>query len=153
MREVTNRRRLGLDLTPLRTSRDYRLVFTGGSISGFGSFITYVTIPFQVAAITHDPLLVGLLGVCELVPLLVMAFVGGALADYLDRRLLVRGGEFALTALTAVLLVNAFAGTPHVGLLYAVAALTACVDGVQRPALDAMLPRLVAPAELPATMA
>ena len=40
--------------------------------------------------------MVGLLGVCELVPLLVMAFVGGALADYLDRRLLVRGGEFAL---------------------------------------------------------
>jgi urocanate hydratase len=31
------RRRLGLDLTPLRTSRDYRLVFLGGSVSGFGS--------------------------------------------------------------------------------------------------------------------
>ena len=37
------RRRLGLDLTPLRTSRDYRLVFAGGAVSGFGSFITYVT--------------------------------------------------------------------------------------------------------------
>ncbi len=144
---------LGLDLTPLRTSRDYRLVFVGGSVSGFGSFITYVTIPFQVAAITNDPLMVGLLGVCELVPLLVMAFVGGALADYLDRRLLVRGGEFALTALTAVLLVNALSDKPHLWLLYVVAALTACVDGLQRPALEAMVPRLVQPSELPATMA
>ena len=146
-------RRLGLDLTPLRTSRDYRLVFIGQTISGFGSFITYVSIPFQVAALTHDPLAVGAIGVCELVPLLVMAFVGGALADYLDRRLLVRGGEFALTALTGVLLVNALAGAPHLWLLYVIAALTACIDGIQRPALDAMVPRLVTPSELPATAA
>lgn len=141
-----------MDLTPLRTSRDYRLVFIGGSVSGFGSFITYVTIPFQVAAITGDPLMVGLLGVCELVPLLVMAFVGGALADYLDRRLLVRGGEFALAALTGVLLVNALSHEPHLWLLFVVAALTATVDGLQRPALEAMVPRLVRPEELPATM-
>jgi MFS family permease len=145
--------RLALDLTPLRTSRDYRLVFTGGAVSGFGSFITYVTIPFQVAAITNDPLAVGLLGVCELVPLLVMAFVGGALADYLDRRLLVRGGEFALAALCGVLLVNALADRPHLWLLYLVAAVTAAIDGVQRPALEAMVPRLVTPEEIPATSA
>jgi MFS family permease len=146
-------RRLGLDLTPLRTSRDYRLVFAGGAVSSFGSFITYVTIPFQVAAITKDPLMVGLLGVCELVPLLVMAFVGGALADYLDRRLLVRGGEFALAALTGVLLLNAVSARPHLWLLYVVAALSASVDGLQRPALEAMVPRLVRPEEIPATTA
>ena len=142
-----------MDLTPLRTSRDYRLVFISGSVSGFGSFITYVTIPFQVAAITDDPLMVGLLGVCELVPLLIMAFVGGALADYLDRRLLVRGGELALAALCGVLLVNALTDEPHLWLLYVVAALTASVDGLQSPALQAMVPRLVKPEELPATMA
>jgi MFS family permease len=148
-----SRWRLGLDLTPLRTSRDYRLVFIGGSVSGFGSFITYVTIPFQVAALTRDPLAVGLLGVCELVPLLFMAFVGGALADFLDRRLLVRGGEFALAALCALLLVNALADRPHLWLLYLVAALTAAIDGVQRPALEAMVPRLVTSEEIPATSA
>jgi MFS family permease len=146
-------RRLGLDLTPLRTSRDYRLVFIGGSVSGFGSFITYVTIPFQVAAITRDPLAVGLLGLCELVPLLVMAFVGGALADYLDRRLLVRGGEFALAALCGVLLINALSDRPHLWLLYVVAAVTAAIDGIQRPALEAMVPRLVTPEQIPATSA
>ena len=145
-------KRLGLDLSPLRTSRDFRLVFTGGAVSAFGSFITYVTIPYQVAKLTGDPLMVGLLGVCELVPLLVMAFVGGALADYLDRRLLVRGGEFALAALTGVLLVNALSSRPHLWLLYLIAALAACVDGLQRPALEAMVPRLVEPEQLPAVM-
>ncbi|MEV8504279.1 MFS transporter [Actinoplanes sp. NPDC051475] len=142
-----------MDLTPLRTSRDFRLVFAGGAVSGFGSFITYVTIPYQVAAITDDPLMVGLLGVCELVPLLFMAFVGGALADFLDRRLLVRGGELALAALCGVLLLNALSAKPHLWLLFVIAALTAAVDGLQRPALEAMIPRLVRPEELPATMA
>ncbi|WP_306206799.1 MFS transporter [Actinoplanes sp. RD1] len=147
------RRRLGIDLTPLRTSRDFRLVFTSGTVTSFGSFITYVTIPFQVAQLTDDPLMVGLLGVCELVPLLVMAFVGGALADFVDRRLLVRGSELALAGLCAALLLNSLAPTPHLWPLFLIAALTATVDGLQRPALEAMLPRLVRPEEIPATMA
>lgn len=142
-----------MDLSPLRTSRDFRLLFAAGTVSGFGSFITYVTIPYQVAQLTGDPLLVGLLGVCELVPLLFMAFVGGALADYLDRRLLVLGGEIAFTVLTGVLFLNAFSGAPQLWLLYVVAGLTAAIDGIQRPALEGMLPRLVTPEQVPAASA
>lgn len=146
-------RRLALDLTPLRSSRDFRLVFTAGGISGLGSFISYVTIPYQVAVLTDDPLMVGLIGVCELVPLIVMAFVGGALADYLDRRLLVLGGEVALTALTGVLLVNSLSDRPHLWLLYLVAALTAAIDGLQRPAMEALTPRIVPPEQIAAATA
>lgn len=145
--------RVALDLTPLRTSRDYRLLFAAGGVSGFGSFITYVTIPFQVYALTDDPLLVGLLGVCELVPLLFMAFLGGALADYLDRRALVLGAEVAFTALCGVLLVNALLDRPHLWLLYVVAGLTAAIDGIQRPALEGLTPRVVKPDEIPAASA
>lgn len=146
-------RRLALDVTPLKTSRDYRFQFAASGISGFGSFITYVTIPYQVYAITDDPLLVGLLGVCELVPLLFMAFVGGALADYLDRRLIVVGGEVAFTLLCGVLLVNSLSAEPHLWLLYVVAGFTAAVDGVQRPAMESLTPRLVKPDEIPAASA
>jgi MFS family permease len=149
----TARRRFALDLTPLRTSRDFRLFFAASGISGFGSFITYVTIPYQVYEITSDPLAVGLIGVCELVPLLVMAFVGGALADFLDRRLIVLGGEVALMALCGVLLVNSLSDEPHLWLLYLVAALTASMDGLQRPAMEALTPRLVTPQEIPAASA
>jgi MFS family permease len=146
-------RRIAIDFSPLRTSRDFRLVFIAGGVSGFGSFITYVTIPYQVATQTGSPLAVGLLGLCELIPLLVMAFVGGALADYVDRRRLVIGGEVALTALCAVLLGNALSQHPQTWLLYAMAALTAAVDGVQRPAVEGMMPRLVPPADIPAASA
>jgi len=144
---------LALDLRPLRTSRDFRLLFAAAGVSGFGSFITYVTIPFQVATLTGSPLAVGLLGLCELLPLLFMAFVGGALADYLDRRLLVLGGEVAFTVLCGVLLLNALADEPQLWVLYVVAALTAAVDGVQRPAMEGLTPRLVTPEQIPAASA
>jgi MFS family permease len=146
-------RRLAIDVSPLRTSRDFRLVFAAGGVSGFGSFITYVTIPYQVYRLTDDPLLVGLLGVVELVPLIFMAFVGGALADYLDRRALVLGAEVAFTLLTGVLLVNALTDKPHLWLLYVVAAVAAAIDGVQRPALEGLTPRIVTAEEIPAASA
>ncbi|MER7455706.1 MFS transporter [Micromonospora sp. NPDC126480] len=146
-------RRLALDLTPLRRSRDYRLVFAAAGVSGFGSFITYVTVPYQVYQLTGDPLLVGLIGVCELVPLLLMAFVGGALADFLDRRLLVLGAEVGFTLLCGVLLLNSLGTAPQLWLLYLVAALTAALDGLQRPAMEGLTPRIVAPDEIPAASA
>ena len=146
-----SRRHWGVDLTPLRHSRDFALVFAGAGISGLGSFITYVTIPYQVYALTDDPLAVGLIGACELVPLLVTAFVGGALADYVDRRRLVIVGELAFALLTAALLVNALLGSPRLWVLFVVAAMSAAVDGLQRPALDAIVPRVVPPQQIPAT--
>lgn len=149
---MTTKRRLSLDLSPLRTSRDFRLVFIAGLVTAFGSFISYVTIPYQVAELTDDPLMVGLIGVCELLPLIFMSFVGGALADYIDRRLLVWGSEAALAVICGLLLVNSLSDEPHLWLLYVAAFLTAAVAGLQQPALQAMVPRLVKPEELPATM-
>jgi MFS family permease len=96
---------------------------------------------------------VGLLGVCELVPILLTAFVGGALADYLDRRRLVLLSELSFTAVTGVLLVNAALAGPTVWVLYVCSALIAGLDGIQRPALDSMIPRLIEPGQIPAASA
>lgn len=115
--------------------------------------LTYVSIPFQVKALTNDPLMVGLLGLCELLPVLFMSFVGGALADYIDRRKLVLYSEAAFTVLTALLLVNALLGTPQVWLLFVIAGVAAAIDGVQRPAMDAMIPRLAPAEKMPAVAA
>ncbi len=146
-------RHLRIDLSPLRSSRDFRLNFAGSLVSMFGSMITFVTIPYQVAALTHSPLAVGLLGVCELVPILAMAFVGGALADYLDRRRLVLVSEVGFTVVTAALVANATLSRPALWPLYACSAVAAGLDGIQRPALDSMIPRLIEPAQIPAAAA
>jgi MFS family permease len=139
-----------IDLGPLRRSRDFRLLFIGQSVSLTGSMITYVAIPYQVFRLSHSSLLVGLLGLAELMPLLVTALLGGLIADRSDRRRTVLLTEVAMVCLTGCLLVNA--GLPHPALwpLFAVSSAFAAVDGIQRPSLDALLPRVVSRAELPA---
>lgn len=146
-------RTLAIDTGPLRRRREFRLLFIGQAVSLTGSMITYVAIPFQVYDLTGSTLAVGLLGLVELVPLLVTALLGGALADAHDRRRLVLLADTALLALALVLVANALLGEPQVWVLFVVAAGMSAAGGLQRPPLDAMLPRLVPRDELAAASA
>jgi hypothetical protein len=49
-----------LDISPLRISRDYRLLFFGQIISAFGTAMSFVVVPVQVYQLTGSTLLVGL---------------------------------------------------------------------------------------------
>lgn len=136
-------RTLAFDLTPLRISRDYRLVYIGQSVSFLGSMVTYVAVPYQMYSLTHSTLAVGLLGAAELVPLLCTALVGGALADAYDRRRLVLVAETGMALGCLLLGLNARAAHPSVAVLFALAACMAGLGGLHRPALEALTPRLV----------
>lgn len=145
--------RVRLDVTPLRTSRDFRIIFASGLVTYLGSMITYVALPFQVAQLTGSYVAVGLIGLAELVPLIVFGLYGGALADSVDRKVMVIATEFASGVLVALLLVNSLLPTTQLWVLYAVAMMLAAVDGLQRPSLDAMIPRVVAHDQLAAASA
>ncbi|HEY2220017.1 MAG TPA: MFS transporter [Gaiellaceae bacterium] len=133
---------------PLRRHRDFRLLLLGRGVSFLGAMVTYVAIPYQVYHLSGSSLLVGLLGLAELGPLLATAFLGGAFADAFDRRRMVQLTELALAGASGVLLLNA-ALSPRVWVLFVVAAVMAALDGLQRPSLEALEPRLVERDELP----
>jgi MFS family permease len=144
---------LALDLTPLKVSRDFRLFFIGQAVSFFGSMMTFVVLPWQMYQLTGSSLAVGLLGVAEFLPILSMAFVGGALADYVDRRRMVRFTELLLAMGSGVLILNSLLPRPRAWLLFVCAASFAALSGLQRPSLEALIPRLVTPGLLPAASA
>ena len=50
------------DLSPLRASRDFRLLWIGQFISSAGSALRLVAIPYQIYVLTGSTLAVGLLG-------------------------------------------------------------------------------------------
>jgi MFS family permease len=144
---------LRVDVAPLRSSRDFRLLFIGQGVSFFGSMVTYVALPYQAYRLSHSSLIVGLLSLAELIPLLITAFVGGALADAVDRRLMVRTTETAMCLVVGVLVLNSLSAHPELWVLFVVAFAAAGIDGLQRPSLDAMVPRLVSTEQLPAAAA
>lgn len=146
-------RALAIDLTPLRVSREFRLLFAGQAVSFFGSMMTFVALPWQMYRLTGSSLAVGLLGVAEFVPIFLMAFVGGALADAVDRRTMIRLTEALLAVGTLVLVVNSLLPEPRAWILFLCAGLFAAMNGLQRPSLDALMPRIVGPEHVPAAMA
>ncbi|WP_028800800.1 MFS transporter [Streptomyces sp. 142MFCol3.1] len=141
------------DLAPWRSSADFRRLWVAGLITNFGSFLTFVALPVQMKDLTGSAVAVGALGAVELVPLVVFGLYGGALADALDKRKLILRTEAGLGLLCVALLVNASLPHPAVWPLYAVAALSSALVAVQRPALDSLLPRIVAHEHLPAAAA
>ena len=137
-----------MDLTPFR-NRDYRLLYAAQFVSLIGTTVTNVALPYQMYRLTGSSLSVGLLGLVELVPLLATAFIGGAMADAVDRRRIAIATDVALAAGSATLALIATRGASPL-LLYLVAAWMSAVSGLQRPAIESLVPRLIEKHELPA---
>ncbi len=145
-------RRLGslvvVDVAPLRRHRDFRLLFASQTVSELGSFLTFVAVPYQAFQLTGSSLIVGLISLAELLPILLVSFVGGALADARDRRRLVQLAEIGGGLSAGLLLANALLSEPRVAILFVAAAVGAAAYAILRPALDSMVPRLVERDEL-----
>ena len=139
-----------LDITPLKISRDYRLLFFGQLISFFGTMMTFIVVPVQMYQLTESSLYVGLLGVAEFVPMFFLAFIGGALADSVDRRKMLRLTEVGQTITTAILLGNALLPNPQIWILFLAVGIHAGLAGLQRPSFEALIPRIVPPEYMPA---
>ncbi|NNE65708.1 MAG: MFS transporter [Pyrinomonadaceae bacterium] len=135
--------KIAVDITPLRISRDYRLLFFGQLISFFGTMMTFIVVPVQMYQITGSSLHVGMLGAAEFVPMFFMAFWGGALADSVDRRRILRITEIGLTLTTGILLLNALLPNPQFWVLYVAVGIHAGFAGLQRPSFEALIPKLV----------
>jgi MFS family permease len=124
------------------------LLYGAQFVSFIGTMITYVALPFQIYQLTGSSLAVGLLGLAELLPLLATAFLGGMLADVVDRRRIGIITDVAL-AIGSVILVLLALTAPSIWPLFAVAGWMSAVSGLQRPAIESLTPRLVEWNELP----
>jgi MFS family permease len=145
--------RLAVDLTPIRQSKPLRRLWFGTGISAIGSQITTVAIPFQVYELTGSTLAVGLLAIAGLIPLLTVPLYAGAVADAVDRRRLLLFSDVALALVSVGLIANALLPNPSVAALFVAEALGTAAYGFQRPARNALTPRLVPPEQLTAALA
>lgn len=142
-----------LDISPLKISRDYRLLFFGQLISFFGSMMTFIVVPWQMYELTGSSAMVGYIYLAEFVPMVVLAFVGGALADFFDKRRLLRLTEMAQGLASAVLLVNSLLPDPKIWVLFLCVAAHAGLAAIQRPAFESFIQKIIPPELMSAVMA
>jgi len=146
-------RRIAIDLTPLRVSRDYRLLLAGSFTSELGYQFARIAIYVQVTELTNSATAVGLVGLISLVALFIGTLVGGSFIDAHDRRTTLAWSQVAQVVSAGILLGGALHGHPPVGLIYAAAALHAFVGSIDQPTRSAMAPRLVGKDLLPSALA
>ena len=136
-----------LDLSPLKASRDYRLLFFGQLVSFFGSMMTFIVVPWQMYQLTESNAMVGYISIAEFIPMFGLAFVGGALADFLDKRKMLRYTEIGQTLVTLILLLNSLLSQPRIWVLFVAVALHAALAALQRPAFESLIQKII-PAEM-----
>ncbi|MDO5504349.1 MAG: MFS transporter [Actinomycetia bacterium] len=141
------------DLTPLRTSPEYRRLWAGFTLAGVGAQMATVAIGLHVFELTGSTAAVGLVGLFALVPLVVMGLYGGALADQYDRRVVAIVAQLVAWLSSVLLAVQAFLGNTSVWVLYVLVALFNAAFAVMSPARSSIYPRILPREQLPAANA
>jgi MFS family permease len=136
-------KRLLIDLGPLRQFPQFRRLWTGYLLRQIGAQLTVTAVIYQVFATTHSNLDVGLLGVAQLGPAIVAPMVGGAIADAIDRRLLLIVTAMLFAVFTSALALNAWSTHPALWPLYVFSALIWGLNGIDNPTRTAVTVALV----------
>ena len=123
--------------------RDYRLYWTGNTLSKFGTEMQQVALAWQIYLLTGQPLSLGIIGIVRAGPAILFSIFGGALADIMSRRKLLLITQSTLLALSTIMAVTTATGVATVGLLYVLVFLSATAASADGPAHSAVIPSLV----------
>jgi MFS family permease len=133
----------------VRKHRNYRLFFTGQVISNTGTWMQRVAQAWLVLSLTHSPVAVGILALCQFMPFTLFSLVAGALVDRLDAWRTVISTQLTQMLLASTIAAIALAGVAQAWHVYVIAALMGLVQVLDAPSRQSLTFRMVGPAELP----
>ena len=130
--------------------RDYALYFTSRTSVNIAITMLNTVIGWQVYAITHNVLSLGLVGLAEFIPAVSVALVGGYFADTYNRRYIIITSEivFFLCVLTLLIITTQFESflkLNGLGIVYTIIGLTGFVRGFLGPAQSSFASQLIPP--------
>lgn len=125
--------------------RPFVLFWLARLASTMGYQMLALTIGWQVYELTNSAFDLGLVGLIQFVPAVVLTLLIGHAADRYDRRLIVRAAQ-SVYALAAVMITGALlAGILGRGLLFAAVFMIGCARAFEMPTAHALAPTLVPP--------
>lgn len=138
-----------LHIPPALHHRKFRLLWIGLAISIAGSQMQVWALLWHIRTLTDQPIALGGIGLARIVPIIAFSLVGGAVADTLNRRLVlfITQSAMALTALALAWLT--FQGRIDLWHIYALTAIQAVAIAFDLPARQALVPNLVPGRDLP----
>ena len=134
--------RLFADTAPLRTP-DFRRLWVSGIPTVIGANLTIFAVPVQLYALTQNSAYVGLSGIFALVPLVVFGLWGGALADAMDRRVLLIIASIGLAVSSVFLWLQAALELNSVWTVLCLLSVQQAFYAINSPTRSAAIPRML----------
>ena len=136
-------------LAPLR-HRDFRLLWTGMSVSLVGDGIFLVAVAWEAYVLWNAPAALSLVGIGMTIPMLACLLPGGVVSDRFDRRLVMLGADLVRAAAVGALAVLALVSALELWQLVALVGVYGVGTAFFTPAFDAVVPDLLPSTDLPA---
>jgi MFS family permease len=128
--------------------RNYQLFFSGQLISLIGTWMDQVAEAWLVYRLTGSALLLGTVAFASQIPVFLLAPIGGALADRVDRRKILIATQSAMMLLTFVLAWVTLSHRVKIWQIVTLAALTGVVNAIDLPARQSFVVDMVSRADL-----
>jgi len=132
--------------------RDYRLLWFGQIVSLAGSQMQVVATGWLVLQLTNSAFQLGLLGLLRALPVMLLAMIGGTIADLFDRRRLLLITQTILLLIAATLALATATGAVSMPLIYALTVAAGATNAFDNPARQSLIPNLVPREELTAAL-
>ncbi|TME76968.1 MAG: MFS transporter [Chloroflexi bacterium] len=129
-------------LVPLR-HRDFRLLWTGQTVSSFGDNVQNVAMPFQLLALGATPLQLGIAVAIDTAASIAFLLVGGAIADRVPRRTLIIASDVLGGCVVGIVALLSATGQLRIEHVYVAAVALGAADAFLRPAYTAIIADLV----------
>ncbi|MFN2451293.1 MAG: MFS transporter, partial [Candidatus Dormibacteria bacterium] len=137
----------------LRKHRNYRLYFAGQVVSLTGTWMQNVAMAWLVVTLSHSPIAVGVLALCQFGPFAVLGLLGGVLTDRFDKRRTYMTTQALSMVLAVGLTVLTVTHLATVWEVYLLAAVYGTILVVDNPARQAFTMEMVGRQELPNAVA
>jgi MFS family permease len=142
----------GRMLAPLR-HRDFRILWTGMTVSLLGDGIFIVAIAWQSYALWNAPAALSIVSIGMTVPTIAFLLFGGIVSDRRDRRLVMAWADGLRALAVAVLAALVFAGALQFWELVVLVAVYGAGTAFFTPAFEAIVPELLPQKDLPSANA
>jgi MFS family permease len=139
-------------LSPLK-HRDFRILWTGMTISLIGDGIFLIAIAWESYSLWNAPAALSIVGIGMTIPTIAFLLIGGVVSDRRDRRVVMAWADGLRAVAVAVLAVLVLMGALRFWELVALVAVYGVGTAFFMPAFEAILPELLPKSELPAANA
>ena len=132
-------------------NRRYFALWLGLLISIAGSQMQISALFWHIRILTGEPqpLALGGIGLARILPVVIFSFLGGPVADTLNRRRILFVTQSAMALVALVLALLTFTGHITIWYIYLLTAIQATAVAFDGPARQAMIPNIVPPEDLP----